>query len=89
MGGFYHTRGARLFGLLWCSVRVLTVQYSWRGNEDGTGGDGMAEILDEVDANPGGPEAWALTGSLGHGDSRFPDLANILSYLYLQARLSS
>lgn len=59
-GGLLHTRGPRLFGLLWCQVEILApVKYrNDRGN---------LEIIEAKKADEGSAEVWAVSGSLNAG----------------------
>jgi len=56
LGGMMHTRGPRLFGLLWCQIEVLApVKYrNDRGN---------IEVLEAASAEEGSAEVWAVSGA--------------------------
>jgi hypothetical protein len=57
LGGMLHTRGPRLFGLLWCQVEVLApvVYRNDRGN---------IEVLEDRTAAEGSAEVWAISGAI-------------------------
>ncbi|KAH8918596.1 hypothetical protein BT69DRAFT_1353797 [Atractiella rhizophila] len=55
LGGMVHTRGPRLFGLLWCQVEVLA-PVTYQNNR------GFIEVLDAQRAGEGSPEVWAISG---------------------------
>jgi hypothetical protein len=79
--GMMHTRGPRLFSLLWCQVEVLSPVYylNDRGN---------LQVLAETSASEGSPEVWAISGTFGTGELpelRFAISSNMFPIPALQA----
>jgi hypothetical protein len=70
LGGMMHTRGPRLFGLLWCQVEVLSpvIYRNDRGN---------IQVLEERSASEGSAEVWAVSGAFNTGE--LPKLSFIIS----------
>jgi hypothetical protein len=62
LGGMLHTRGPRLFGLLWCQVEVLS-PVKFRHNRK------YLEVLEAKQADEGSPEVWAISSALDAGKS--------------------